>query len=120
MSYHSEYYLTYTAEDAAADKADGLPSVRFPQAPVAPRFDASTALHILGEINQGLDIQRREDRGPWQDQAIRKETLDSWTAWIERKRAILLAAGYRTKLSARTGYYVPDGNGHGWKYAGQD
>lgn len=34
MGYFSASYLTYTAEDARMDKADGLPALVFPKAPV--------------------------------------------------------------------------------------
>lgn len=118
MGYHSEYYLTYTTDDARIDKADGLPALQFPQAPV-PQMDVYTALHILGEINQAIQIQRQEDTKTWLDQGIRAGVFAEWQAVIDRKRTQLLAAGFRTRLSVRTRYYVPDGGGHGWKYAGQ-
>lgn len=64
MGHFSEYYLTYTAEDAARDKADGLPVLVFPKAP-ADRLrgtpNQERAAEKLTDVRRG----RGADGGVW-------------------------------------------------------
>lgn len=71
-------------------------------------LSSADALAILDEINHA---ERRRAHYAAQGVPVR-----GFEATIAEGRAWLAQYGYRTRLSARTGAYVPDGGGHGWQY----